>query len=79
MDDFLHGGTVEFDQQVMKPVRERFEAGKQEARKFKYVGFEVKQTEGRITINQDEYVANIEVPFMKAERMRQKEENLLSP
>ena len=76
VDDFLHGGDKEFDEEIMKKVMARFQVGKMEARKFKYVGFEVDQNNQEIQINQNKYVEEIELPKLTAERKRETEEPL---
>jgi len=43
IDDFLHAGTMEFDEEVMDRLCSRFLAGRVKANSFKYVEFEVKQ------------------------------------
>ena len=51
VDDFLHCGTLYFENNVMTKLRQHFEAGKVEGGQFKYVGFDVIQSMTWITLN----------------------------
>ena len=63
MDDLLHGsGSVEFENKVMKLLKEKFVFGSQEETVFRYVGMEVNQKEGAIIVNQDHYLESIIIP-----------------
>ena len=56
IDDFLHAGDEEFNRCVVKPLMERFIAGKVEVEKFKYIGFGVSQSQKGIVLSMNEYV-----------------------
>ena len=65
VDDLLHGsGDQEFEEQVLKPLKEKFLFGSEEESAFLYVGMQVKQDRESIIVNLDHYVENIEVPTM---------------
>ena len=64
VDDLLHGsGSASFWRDIMKPLKEKFQFGVEEQDEFRYVGMHVKQLEEAIMINQDEYIASMEMPF----------------
>ena len=50
IDDFLHCGDEEFDEIVMRQIRERFKTRKLEEGNFQYVGFKLSQDERGIVI-----------------------------
>ena len=63
VDDLLHGsGSVSFCEDVMKPLKDKFKFGVEEQDEFRYVGMYVKQMEDAIMINQDEYIASMDIP-----------------
>ena len=63
VDDLIHGaGTEEFYNVILCPLKERFTFGKEEEQDFNYVGHHVKQVGPNIIIDQDAYVADVEVP-----------------
>ena len=57
IDDFLHCGNQAFNDSVIKPLCQRFQAGSHEVKDFMYVGFQIKQTESGISIDQEHYLA----------------------
>ena len=64
-DDFIYGGFVVFNQQVLDKINEKFEISREDDCMFKYVGQEVKQTHIEITIDQKQYIddlSTIEIP-----------------
>ena len=63
VDDMLHGsGGTEFENKVMKPLKERFTFGKEEESNFKYVGLQVFTRGDAIVVNQDNYVDSLQTP-----------------
>ena len=72
VDDFLHCGTSEFDIIIMDELRKRFLAGKMEEGNFRYVGFDVLQSDEGIILDQSSYLKNIEIPKIDASRLKQK-------
>ena len=63
VDDMLHGsGGSEFEKNVMKPLKERFTFGKEAESEFDYIGLHVSKKGDSIIVNQDKYVADLEIP-----------------
>ena len=66
VDDLLHGsGSASFCKVVMKPLKDKFQFGVEEQDEFRYVGMHVKQVQEAIMINQDDYIASMDMPFPK--------------
>ena len=59
VDDFIYGGFVLFNQQVIDKIKEKFEISREDDWMFKYVGQEVKQTHSEITIDQQQYIDDL--------------------
>ena len=78
IDDFLHAGTDEFDEMIMKKLRMRILPGKLEEGEFHYVGFKVKQNEAGILVDQSEYIEEIEINTLSPQRASQKHEPLIA-
>ena len=79
VDDLIHGsGDDEFYNNVMVPLKEKFQFGREEEGDFKYVGMHVKQEKDHIITDQDQYVDTLEVPNMKLYEDSQDIDNLLS-
>ena len=76
IDDFLHAGTAEFEVRVIQKLCIRFLAGKQKDSHFKYVGYQITQLSSGILMDQNQYVENIEVRNLSAERESQKNDLL---
>ena len=63
VDDLLHGsGSNEFYENVMESLKEKFQFGVEEQDEFRYVGMHVKQLKDSIVINQDDYIASMDLP-----------------
>ena len=63
VDDLMHGsGGDKFYNDIMKPLKEKFKFGTEEAIEFRYVGMQVQQFTDFITVNQDHYLAVMEMP-----------------
>ena len=77
VDDFLHCGTKEFRTSVIDELVKIFKMGKTEARKFRYVGFDLEQTSEGIKVDQSPFAADLEVINIKPERAKQTGEDLL--
>ena len=75
-DDFMHCGNESFDETVMKPLTTRFVAGKQESSNFRYIGFEMKQTNKEATLDQEKYVNSIESTRIDPGRAKEKNSSL---
>ena len=59
IDDFLHGGDAFFEENVIKPLINRFTAGKIKEKSFTYVGFQITQNNKGITMNQNNYIKDL--------------------
>ena len=73
--------TVEMNFSMKKIINglcKRFQAGSRQYENFKYVGFQIAQTSTGITLSQQDYVENIEVPEIPAPRGIKKLELLTS-
>ena len=62
--DVLHAGTVAFEKNVIKPIKEAFEFGSEEADMFRYVGMNFNQMRDGIWVDQEHYVQALELPDM---------------
>ena len=63
VDDFLHGsGSDDFVANVINPLKETFQFGSEDDIEFVYVGLHVVQRDNEITIDQDRYIDNLEIP-----------------
>ena len=76
IDDFLHAGNHYFDVSVMEKLRERFLAGKLEMGQFRYIGFEFKQTNGKILVDQNQYIQDMENGAVSPDRAKDKDDDL---
>ena len=65
IDDFLHCGNKSFQTKVVDKLCMRFCAGSQQSEEFKYVGYQVIQKNGVISINQYDYIENAEIPQLQ--------------
>ena len=66
VDDFIHGsGDNVFHQHVMIPLKERFKFGSEADEDFLYVGMHVVQSSEGIDVDQERYVEELEVPYIK--------------
>ena len=69
VDDLMHGsGGSVFYKCVMKPLKEIFKFGSEEAVEFRYVGMQVKQCEEFISVNQDYYLSAMDIPKLRSEK-----------
>jgi hypothetical protein len=76
VDDFIHCGNVQFDKEVMDKLRDRLLAGKVEEESFSYVGFTIKQSASGITLDQSQFMNELETIMIEPQRARQKKETL---
>ena len=68
VDDFLWGGSPEFENKVIKQMKRELLVGKEESEKFKYIGLELSEEGCTINLNQRSYVASLSP--MEIERNR---------
>ena len=76
VDDFLFGGTEEFESNVIDKVRKEFVIGNEESCSFKYTGLNISGTEDGIGFDQNFYTKNLEPIFLIRERALQKDTTL---
>ena len=55
MDDFLYGGNEHFLKTVLPKIRATFEIGLEESDNLKYLGLDIKQSPGSISLSLDKY------------------------
>ena len=60
VDDFLHVGNSQFEDNIMAPLRYRFLAGKLGENIFKYVGFNIHQSPEGIMHDQQDYINSLD-------------------
>ena len=76
VDDFLHVGNTEFNSTILPRILNNFKVGKSEAESFMYTGFLLEQSRTGVTIDQEQYVSNIEIPNLPAARLLQKDSEM---
>ena len=76
IDDFLHAGTDDFEEQAITPLVQSFSAGRAEEKEFSYVGFQITQTEEGIVMDQDPYISSLEAPQWSVEALKDKKRDL---
>ena len=76
MDDFIWGGTSEFETNVITKIRSKFEIGKQFSSAFKYIGLENKQDSFGITLDQKSYVDSVSPIILSRARSLRKTDEL---
>ena len=76
VDDFLHIGSPEFNRTILPAILKNFKVGKSESCTFMYTGFLLNQENRGVTIDQSQYVNNIEIPTISAERMMNKQDEM---
>ena len=74
VDDFLTGGTVEFESLLDDKLKGRFQFGKIELKKFKFTGLNIEQTDDGIYIDQIDYIQSLQP--IKTDRFADKCEKL---
>ena len=74
VDDFLTCGGKMFKMQVLPQLLKHFQVGKSESGDFMYTGYKLVQNNHGIKLDQVDYVSNINVPVLDAERLKQKDQ-----
>ena len=75
VDDFMWGGSSNFEKNVIDRIRKKFKIGDQSNSAFKYIGLEVNQNNHKeIHLNQNKYSQSIRTIQVTSERALQKEE-----
>ena len=62
VDDVLSVGNTKFDENVMGEMKKVFKFGNEESLDFKYVGLNMVQYEEGIEVDNNHYVAPMELP-----------------
>ena len=70
VDDFLHAGNTEFENHYIPEIMKHFQVGKTEKACFTYTGFDLRQDEDGVFLDQGKFVENIEIPTLNASRMK---------
>ena len=78
VDDFLHAGNAQFEDNIKTPLRSRFLAGKLVETIFKYIGFNIHQTSKGIVLDQQDYINSLDIPTLASTHMSQKLDSLTS-
>ena len=78
VDDFLHAGNAQFEDNIMTPLRSRFLAGKLGETIFKYIGFNIHQTSKGIVLDQQDYINSLDIPILASTCMSQILDSLTS-
>ena len=76
VDDFLHSGSKYFNTVIMPQILSLFKVGKAEVGEFVYTGFKMKQTPDSITLDQNDYVKDIDIPKLDAKRLLMKDDEM---
>jgi hypothetical protein len=74
VDDFLTCGGKMFKMEILPKLLKHFQVGKSESTEFMYTGYKLVQNMHGIKLDQVDYVSNITVPQLDAERIKQKEQ-----
>ena len=78
VDDFLYGGSEEFNKNVIQPLHSIFTVGSEYCDSFKFLGLNLKQSNDCIMLNQIGYIDELEE--VKLDKSRKEEKNcLLTP
>ena len=59
VDDFLWAGSVNFQKDVIAPLRLKFHFGKEMNNKFRYIGLDIEQDNGQIYLQQHDYTEEL--------------------
>ena len=78
VDDFLHGGSDQFTDRVIKGMKETFNISKEGDLHFKYLGLNVQQEDKSIEIDQNAYIESVQPIKIKGKQENKpNEEELL--
>ena len=72
VDDFIWGGTVNFEVNVIQLIKSKFQISKSEGETFNYLGLTVSQESIGIKISQKIYIDKLKDVFIAKERKLQK-------
>ena len=74
VDDFLWGGTGEFEKRVIDKIRQSFLIGQEENGTFRYVGIEISKVGQDIFLTQNKYAAEMNIMNIEKERVLNKDD-----
>ena len=64
VDDFIWGGSINFEKQIINVLKETFSVSSQESEPFKYLGVYIDQKNDVITLHQIPYISReVELEF----------------
>lgn len=73
VDDIIFGGTTEFLNQVIIPLKNKFAISSQSQTAFKYIGLNIEQGQHVITLDQNDYIGSLKKIEVSRERRENKE------
>ena len=77
VDDFLWAGTTNFNNHVIKRLKEKFLIGSSASATFTYLGLSIKSYEDGITIDQSDYISSLKpIPINKERKALYKADQL---
>ena len=76
VDDFIFCGSQKFLNEVLRPLKLKYDISKHETDLFKYIGIEIVQDNLGIVLNQNQYIHCVEQVHVKSTRQEEPEENL---
>ena len=76
VDDFCWGGSEQFQSSIIGKIRETFSTSQEEITTFKYLGLNIKQTNGCISIDQNLYIDELSEVQINCERKLEKHAQL---
>lgn len=76
VDDFIFCGSQRFLNEVLKPLKVKYDISKHEQETFKYIGIDIVQTDSEIILDQKQYIQCVEPVIVKATRQQCAEERL---
>ena len=72
IDDFCFGGKEEFHRDIIGRMKEKLKISGEKEDDFRYLGMRIKNEEGRIRLDQQEYIEKMVIPEKK-HRLKEKE------
>jgi hypothetical protein len=78
VDDVLSAGSTNFDMKMMGRIKKVFKFGNEESIDFKYVGLNMVQSEDGIVVDNNHYVAALELPNLEFAK-HLKNDEMLNP
>ena len=76
VDDFIWGGTAEFETTVISRIRSEFSIGKEDSHTFQYVGIDLVNEDEQIYIHQNDYADRLTPIQLSRERAMERNSQL---